>query len=84
VTFKKSDELREAARRTPHDRLLVETDSPYLTPEPMRKQKTNEPAMVVHVAQAIANVWNVSHKEVDAITTANVSRFFRLPITPAC
>ena len=50
ITFKKSDALREAVRLTPLDRLLVETDAPYLSPEPMRKQKINEPALVVHVA----------------------------------
>ena len=82
VTFKKNDELREAARITPRDRLLVETDSPYLSPEPMRKQKTNEPAFVVHVAQTIADVWGVSLEEVDRITTENVIRLFGL--TPAC
>lgn len=57
VTFKKSDELRAAARMAPRDRVLVETDSPYLSPEPMRKQKINEPALVVHVAAAIAKEW---------------------------
>lgn len=76
VTFKKNDELREAVRRTPRDRLLIETDAPYLTPEPMRKQKTNEPALVVHVAATIAKVWGVSIEEVDTITTKNVDRFF--------
>src|SRR4029077_423995 len=44
VTYKKSDELREVVRNTPFDRLLVETDAPYLSPEPMRKQKVNEPS----------------------------------------
>jgi TatD DNase family protein len=77
VTFKKNDDLREAARRTPRDRLLVETDAPYLTPEPMRKQKTNEPALVVHVAQTIAQAWGVTVEEVDRITTENVERFFK-------
>lgn len=76
VTFKKADELREAARQTPRDRLLVETDAPYLTPEPMRKQKTNEPALVVHVADVIAKQWGVSREEVDQITTRNVATFF--------
>src|SRR3954471_4697565 len=60
VTFKKNDALREAARITPRDRLLVETDAPYLSPEPVRKQKTNEPGFVVHVAHTIASVWDVS------------------------
>src|SRR4051794_40921226 len=76
VTYKKSDDLREAVRRTPRDRLLVETDSPYLTPEPMRKQKVNEPALVMHVAAAVAQMWGLTVEEVDRITTDNVERFF--------
>jgi TatD DNase family protein len=77
VTFKKNDALREAARNLPRDRVVVETDAPYLTPEPMRKQKINEPAMVVHVAAAIAKEWGVTVEEVDEITTRNASNFFR-------
>jgi TatD DNase family protein len=82
VTFKNNDELREASRITPRDRLLVETDAPYLSPEPMRKQRINEPALVVHVSQTIARVWDVSIEDVDRITTDNVNRFFGL--SPAC
>lgn len=76
ITFKKSDELREAVKLTPMDRLLVETDAPYLSPEPMRKQKTNEPALVRYVAQAVAAVKGLSLEEVDALTSANASRFY--------
>jgi len=76
VTFNKNDDLRQAARLTPGDRLLVETDAPYLTPEPLRKQKTNEPSFVVHVAATIARVWEMSVEEVDRITTQNVEQFF--------
>lgn len=76
VTFKKSDDLREAVRLTPRDRLLVETDAPYLSPEPVRSQKTNEPANVMHTARAVAGVWGVSLEELDGITTANADRFF--------
>lgn len=77
ATFKKNDALREAVRLTPIDRLVVETDAPYLTPEPMRKQKTNEPALVVHVAEVVAREKSVSVAELDRITTANAARFFR-------
>jgi TatD DNase family protein len=77
VTFKKNDDLRAAVRLTPRDQLLVETDAPYLTPEPMRKQKTNEPAFVVHTAAVVAKEWGVSIEELDAITTQNTLRFFR-------
>jgi TatD DNase family protein len=77
ITFKKADELRDVVRLTPTDRMLVETDAPYLTPEPMRKQKVNEPAMVIHVAATVATVKGVSIDEVDAFTTQNAQRFFR-------
>jgi len=76
VTFKKSEDLREIARRTPADRLLVETDAPYLTPEPMRKQKINEPALVVHTAKAVAEARGVDVDVIDYITTENVRTFF--------
>ncbi|WP_428938246.1 TatD family hydrolase [Fontivita pretiosa] len=76
VTFKKSDELREMARRTPADRLFMETDAPYLTPEPVRKQKINEPAMVMHTAMVLAQVRGMSIEQIDQITTDNVGRFF--------
>jgi TatD DNase family protein len=81
ITYKKSDELREVAAYTPMDRMLVETDSPYLTPEPMRKQKVNEPALVMHVAARVAELKRLSIAEVDAITTANASRLFGWPVS---
>ena len=77
VTFKKNDALREAVALTPPDQMLVETDAPYLTPEPHRSQKTNEPAMVVHVAATVARVKGMSVEEVDRVTTENAERFFR-------
>ena len=77
VTFKKNDALREAVALTPPDRMLVETDAPYLTPEPKRSQKTNEPGLVVHVAETVARVTGVSVEEVDRRTTANASAFYR-------
>jgi TatD DNase family protein len=83
VTFKNSDELRELVRRTPRDRVLVETDAPYLSPEPMRKQKVNEPSFVVHTAAAIARVLDVTDEEVDRFTTENVERFFTWHGRPA-
>jgi TatD DNase family protein len=76
ITFKKNDALREAVALTPPDRMLVETDAPYLTPEPHRAQKTNEPAMVVHVAATVARVKGISVAEVDRMTTDNARRFF--------
>lgn len=76
VSYKKSDELRAVAAMVPEDRFVVETDAPYLSPEPMRKQKTNEPALVIHTAQAIAAVRKKRLEEIDQITTTNAERFF--------
>ena len=77
VTFKTADEIREAVRLVPRDRLLVETDSPFLAPVPFRG-KRNEPAHVIHVASKVAELWGVTVDEVAAATTANVKRLFRL------
>jgi len=76
VTFKKSDEIRAAAQLAPLDRILVETDAPYLSPEPVRKQKTNEPAFVMHVAAVVAQVRGVPIEELDRATTQNATKFF--------
>ena len=78
VTFKAAVPIREAVRRIPHERLLVETDSPFLAPVPFRG-KRNEPAHVVHVASKVAELWGVTAAEVAEITTGNAVRFFRLP-----
>ncbi len=75
VTFSNARQLREVAKRVPLDRLLVETDCPYLTPEPHRG-KRNEPAYVRHVAEAIAGVRGISTEDVAEATTANVRRLF--------
>lgn len=79
LTFKKSDELREIAARVPLDRLLVETDAPYLAPVP-RRGKRNEPAFVRHTARVLAQVKGVSEEEIARATTENAYRLFtRLP-----
>lgn len=78
VTFKKSDELREVARRVPDDRLLVETDSPYLSPEPLRGKRPNEPARVEHTLRCLADVRGVAAEALAEITTANARRLFQL------
>ena len=77
VTFRTADDLREAVRRAPRDRLLVETDCPYLAPVPYRG-KRNEPAYVARTAEKVAELWGVSVEEAGEITTANAVRFFRL------
>ncbi|HYD29245.1 MAG TPA: TatD family hydrolase [Azospirillaceae bacterium] len=76
ITFKKSDELRAAVKGLPLDRLLVETDAPYLAPVPHRG-KRNEPAYVVHTATALADLMGVSPGEMARRTTDNFYRLFR-------
>lgn len=78
VTYKKSDELRAIAAGVPDDRILVETDSPYLSPEPVRKIKRNEPAHVLHTVQCLAAVRDVSLESFARQTTANAQRLFRV------
>ena len=79
VTFKgkKSDPIRDAARRVPLDRLMVETDCPYLAPTPMRG-KRNEPAFVVHTARALAAELGLEFAELARTTVANTRTFFSL------
>jgi TatD DNase family protein len=76
VTYKKNDALREVVRRVPIDRLMVETDAPYLSPEPKRGQKTNEPALVMYTAAKVAEVRGMGLDELDRVTTENAARFF--------
>jgi len=77
VTFKNAGEMREVAREVPADRLLVETDSPFLTPIPHRG-KRNEPAYVALVAAKVAELRGMPVEELAALTTVNTRRFFRL------
>ncbi|MFW2390844.1 MAG: TatD family hydrolase [Methyloceanibacter sp.] len=75
VTFKKADALREIARTVPSTRVLVETDAPYLAPEPFRG-KTNEPSFVAHTATRLATVRGISAAELAQITTENFFNLF--------
>lgn len=75
LTFGKSDALRAIVRDMPLNRLLLETDSPYLAPVPKRG-RTNEPAFTAHVAKALAEVRGLSVAEIEAATTANFHRLF--------
>jgi len=77
VTFKNADNVREVAQRIPDDRLLVETDAPWLTPVPNRG-KTNEPAFVRATAEFVATLRGVSFEEFAATTTANCKRLFSI------
>jgi TatD DNase family protein len=79
VTFKTAGELREAAALCPPDRLLVETDAPYLAPVPHRG-KRNQPALVTLVGAAVAEVQQRDVADVAAVTWANAAAFYRLPV----
>jgi TatD DNase family protein len=75
ITFKKADDLRRAAALTPLDRILVETDGPFLTPEPYRG-KRNEPAYIPYIVERLATVKQVSVETLAQATTANAARLF--------
>ena len=77
VTFKKAEALCEVARRVPLERLLIETDCPFLTPVPFRGRR-NEPARVVETARCLAEIHGVEVEEFGRITTGNFQRFFKL------
>lgn len=81
VTFKRAESIREAARMTPADRLLVETDAPFLAPVPFRGRR-NEPALVVQTARVLAEIRGETIETVAAVTTSNARRLFRLGAAP--
>lgn len=81
VTFKNAQTVKDVAQKCPLDRLLVETDAPYLAPVPYRG-KQNEPAYVRYVAEEIARLRSLSLDEVAQATTENFSRLFKIPCTP--
>ena len=72
VTYPKADDLRAAAGRVPEDRLLVETDAPYLTPQPVRKER-NQPAFVVHTARAVAEARGMTYEALEAAVDRNAA-----------
>lgn len=77
VTFRTAEPIRQAVRIVPRERLLVETDSPYLAPIPFRG-KRNEPAHVVETAKKVAELWGATAEEVARVTGENARRLFRL------
>ena len=79
VTFRSADSLRDVARRLPHDRVLIETDTPYLAPVPHRG-KENEPGFVVKTAELLASLWAITPEEAGEITTSNFEAAFKVKI----
>jgi TatD DNase family protein len=75
VTYPKAADLAEAAERVPLDRLLVETDAPYLTPQALRKER-NQPAYVVHTARFVAERRGIGYEELEQAVDANAARLF--------
>ncbi len=78
ITFKNAESTREAARVVPLDRMMIETDCPYMSPEPVRSQKPNEPALMVHTSNFLAQLKGVSPEDLAQATTQTAVEFFRL------
>jgi len=79
LTFRSADALRACAKSLPHDRVLIETDTPYLAPVPFRG-RDNEPAYVVKIAEQLASLWGVPLEDVASQTTSNFEALFRVQI----
>ena len=75
VTFKNSKKLAEVFKEIPNERILVETDAPYLAPEPLRG-KSNEPSYITHTVRFLSNLKNISYEEFSKITTNNFLKLF--------
>jgi len=80
VTFKSAAQVKASAQMVPSDRILIETDCPFLSPVPKRKEKRNQPAFVRHVAETVAELRGVPLAELAAQTTQNAQKLFQLPI----
>lgn len=78
ITFKNAKDAKAIATHVPIERLLIETDGPYLSPEPYRGRR-NQPANVKYILKALAQLKNMSESDVDDITTQNAKTLFLLP-----
>ncbi|UCG48244.1 MAG: TatD family hydrolase [Phycisphaerales bacterium] len=79
VTFKNAEKTRSIAKDLPIDRLMLETDCPYMSPEPVRKQKINEPALMVHTARFLAELKQITLEDLAERTTKTAKAFFHIP-----
>ena len=79
VTFKNAHAARQAVQAVPARQIMVETDCPFMSPEPMRKQRTNEPALMIHTARKLAELKEIDEEEFADLTTATAEQFFSLP-----
>ena len=79
VTFKKSDQARAAAKLVPLDRLMIETDCPFMSPEPVRNERPCEPAMMIHIAKKLAEVKEMDLENFSRAVTSTSKNFFNLP-----
>ena len=75
ITFKKSIDLQSTFKNIPIDNLLIETDSPFLSPDPLRGKK-NEPSFIIHTLKKLSDITNIDTKELDIITTKNFNKLF--------
>ena len=75
ITFKKSQDLQKTFKEIPIEKLLVETDSPFLAPDPLRGKK-NEPSFIIHTLKKLATIKNIDTKNLDKITTENFNKLF--------
>lgn len=80
VTFKNAETTREVAKYVPLDRLMLETDAPYLSPEPMRKQKVNEPALLIHTAKFVAALRRMELDKFAEAVTTTAKQFFAIAV----
>jgi len=79
VTFKNAENIRQAVKTVPLDRLMLETDCPYMSPEPMRRQKINEPALMIHTAKRLAELKEMDLADFAKVVTDTSRAFFGLP-----
>lgn len=81
ITFKNANKVKEVATFVPDENIIIETDAPYLAPEPLRGKK-NEPAYIIYIAEALAKLREVTIEDIDRITTLNIKKLFKIGELP--